>query len=317
MADGLFSEYVKGYRADPKNKYGGKDRLETLPTKLDKSEMYSILSTLKDAEQLGMPKLTDQQLANMFLNEGRGDAGLNRLNWNNPQAVSIYEKLKQKGHGELGAQFAGAVLDKMQTAQRLKKDFNEIWNGVGTSVATGRTGSQNAQRMQESAYAPDVKRNAELMSFIKDARYGTLPKEEAFIASIPTLEREQKILGGLGSFGVKNYLVNKLAEADPESAKYINNMGTSAIYGLVLNDFLRKNNIQERPLDLYLHGVGNKQSKMDAYTADQLMMSKPSVQEAISSLTSLPIGATAERPTTVYKEPSSPFWKDPFGFTIK
>lgn len=316
MADGLFSEYVKGYRADPKGKFGGKDRLETLPTKFDKSEMYSILSTLKDAEQLGMPKLTDQQLANMFLNEGRSDAGFNGLNVNNPKAMELYNKLKEKGHSDFGAQFAGAVLDKMQTAQRLKKDFNEVWNGVGVSPV-GRTGAQNAQRMQESSYAPDVSKNSELMSFIKGARYGELPKEEAFIASIPMLEKEQKILGGLGSFGVKNYLVNKLAETDPESAKYINKMGTGSIYNIVLNDFLRKNNVQERPLDLYLHGSGNKQAKMDSYAADQLVMSKPAVQEAVKSLTSLPLGATVERPATTYQEPSTPWWKDPFGFTIK
>lgn len=313
MATGLFEEYVKGYRADPKGRYGGKDRLETLPTKLDKAEMYSILSTLKDAEQLGMPKLSDAQLANMFLNEGRGDAGFNRLNTDNPKAVELANKLKEKGHTALGAEFAGAVLDKMQLAQRLKKDFNEVWNGTGIS-REGRTGSQNAERMKESAYAPNVARNANMMSFIKNARQGTLPKEEVFVATLPELEKKGQILGGLGSYSVKNYLVNKLAETDPEAAKHINKMFTGAIYSVVLNDYLNKNNIQQRPIDYYLFGQGNKQSKMDSYTADQLVMNKPAVREAISSLTNLPQGAIAERPATVYQEP---WWKDPFGFTIK
>jgi hypothetical protein len=309
MADGMFSENLKGYRANPKNLYGAKDRMETLPTKLNKAEMYTILSGLSTAEKAGMPKLSDKQLANMFLNEGRSDAGFNNFNFNNKQAKALYDKLIEEGQPALSAGFAAAVLDKTQEAKRLNKDFNELWNGVGTSNQN-RTGAQNAQRMQEGQYAPDAPKNEQFMGWLKGARYGTLPKEEQLLSSIPMLEKNQKLFGGLGSYGTKNYLVNTLSKTSPESAAYVDKMSPSAVYNLVMNDYLRKNKIEERQPDYYLHGNGNKQQKFDQLTADQLYFGRPDMREAVGSLTGLPLGSTVERVRDVYEAPQVPWYQN-------
>lgn len=323
---GLFSEQVKGYRADPKGRYGGKDRLETLPTKLDKNEMYNILSAFKDAEQLGMPKISDEQIANMFLNEGRSDAGFNSFNKNNPKATQLYEGLKQKGHDELGSQFAAAVLDKTQTAKRLGKDFNEIWNGTGISQE-GRTGAQNAQRMSNTQYAATAPKNSELMSFIQAARNNSLSKEDALTVSTANSLNQGTLLGGMQKSEIKAYIVNSLAESDPQAAKYIKNLSEGAVYQLVQNDLLNKNNIASREPNLFSFSqmfldkprtqAQANQDRIDRYTESQLLFGKPTVASAVNRLTTLPVGQKAEQPKTVYQEPSSFNWKDPFGFSIK
>jgi hypothetical protein len=248
MSKNMLTEEIKGYRADPKGLFGGKDRLETLPTKLSKSDIYSIMASLKDAESLGVPKLTDKQLANMFLTEGRSDAGYNSLNYNNKKAVELAAKMRELGHSDLASGFAGAVLDKAEVAKRTKKSFDEVWNGTGKSVE-GRTGAQHAQRLAEGSYAPDVERNKDFMGFLKAAREGSLSEEEKYIATFPQKEKNLEIFNGLGPRGVKRQFIQNLADIDPSAAQYFEKIPDRAIYDLMLNEHLKSKNIAERPIN--------------------------------------------------------------------
>jgi len=324
MADGLFTETLKGYRADPKGKFGGKDRLETVPTSFQKSEMYSVLKGLKDAEKLGMPKLSDQQLANMFLNEGRGDAGYNQYDVNNPRAQKLYEQMREKGYDGLSAGFAAAVLDRSEIAKKNKISFDEAWNGLGVSSAN-RTGKQNAERLAAGSYAPTVAKNSDLMSFITKARSGTLPEQEVIVADLPNKLRNQQVFGGLGGSGMKRYLVESLMATDPETAKYVEGMSSTALYDMVVNRYYEQNKIQPPALPLVqanpsspkdTYGRASKQTRMDDWTANQLMMSKPSANAVIDLIAGAPLNQSLP-PVPVVTKVETPWYKDPFGFTIK
>jgi len=59
------------------------------------------------------------------------------------------------------------------------------------------------------------------------------------------------------------------------------------------------------------------QDMINRYTESQLLFGKPTVASAVNRLTTLPAGGKVEKPKTVYQEPSSFNWKDPFGFSIK
>lgn len=296
--------YVKAYRADPTGKFGGKDKLETLPTTFDKEILYQHLSVLPAAEKLGVPRLSTSQLANMFLTEGRADAGYNGWNENNKKAAEIYETLIKQGFKRDQAGFAAAIFDKQQTAKRLGKDFNEVWNGTGVSDV-GRTGKQHAQRMAKGAYAVNTPKNKELVSYIDSVRNDTLSPSEkvaanysdSFIDSAPQ---------------IKEQVVKDLSRTDPSASKFIEEMDVTVFENFLINSFLRNNNVEEENLDLnegdleVFNSVGHltnpdlfpsfagireiNRKRMDQRGAEQLLMSKPTVVEALNRYSSPSVG---------------------------
>ena len=157
------------YRADPTGRYGGKDRMETMPTKVDKTAVEEYIKAMRAGAPLGIPQLTQQQLAQMLLTEGRGDFGFNALNENNKKAMQKADLLQEMGHNRPAADFAAALYDKQQLANRINKPFQEVWNGTGRSSMTGRTGAQHSDRFNEFGYAVDHPKNAELMNTINSA----------------------------------------------------------------------------------------------------------------------------------------------------
>jgi hypothetical protein len=71
-------DYIKGYRADPENKYGGGNGLETQPTLYNKEDMASVLRAMAYMNKHYGTKYPDpQQLAAFALKEGRSDFGIN------------------------------------------------------------------------------------------------------------------------------------------------------------------------------------------------------------------------------------------------
>ena len=125
---------VQGYRADPTGRYGGKDRMETQPTTFNRDTIADFVKAMRAGESFGIPQLTQQQLAQMLLTEGRSDFGFNMLNENNKRAVQKAELLQEMGHNRLPADFAAALYDKQQTANRINRPLQEVWNGVGLSL---------------------------------------------------------------------------------------------------------------------------------------------------------------------------------------
>ena len=163
------SNPLKMYRADPTGRYGGKDRMETMPTTVDRTTVEEYIKAMRAGESFGIPQLTQDQLAKMLLVEGRGDFGFNALNENNKAAMQKAALLQEMGHNRLASDFAAALYDKQQTADRLRRPLQEVWNGTGRSGMTGRTGAQHNERYNQFGYAVDHPKNAELMNTINSA----------------------------------------------------------------------------------------------------------------------------------------------------
>lgn len=171
------SNPIDVYRADPTGRFGGKDRMETRPTRLDKTTIQDYIKAMRSGEAMGVPQLTPEQLAVMLLTEGRSDFGFNQLNKNNKQAMQKAQMLHEMGHDPVSSNFAAAIYDKQQLADRIKKPFQEVWNGTGRSATTGRTGAQHNARVNEFGYAVESPKNAELMDAIREAYYYQLQKQ--------------------------------------------------------------------------------------------------------------------------------------------
>jgi hypothetical protein len=167
---------VQGYRADPTGRFGGKDRMETQPTTYNREIVDAYIKAMRAGEPLGVPQLTQDQLMQMLLTEGRSDFGFNMLNENNKKAMHKAEVLNEMGHSKLASDFAAALYDKQQMANRLNRPLQEVWNGLGRSSA-GRTGAQHNQRFNEFGYAVDNPKNAELMNVVNEA-YNYRPPEK-------------------------------------------------------------------------------------------------------------------------------------------
>lgn len=173
LGDGLMDmtppNPINVYRADPTGRFGGKDRMETMPTRLDKTTIQDYIKAMRAGESLGIPQLTPDQLARMLLVEGRGDFGFNALNENNKIAMQKAALLNEMGHSRMASDFAAAIYDKQQLADRIKKPFQEVWNGTGRSSMTGRTGAQHNDRYNQFGYAVEHPKNAELMNVLNSA----------------------------------------------------------------------------------------------------------------------------------------------------
>jgi hypothetical protein len=191
---------VNAYRADPTGKHGGKDRMETMPTRLDKTTIEEYIKAMRAGAPFGIPQLTPQQLAQMLLTEGRSDFGFNMLNENNKMAMKKASLLNEMGHSQVASNFAAALFDKQQLANRINKPFQEVWNGTGRSNVTGRTGAQHNNRYNEFGYAVDNPKNAELMNTVNSAYNYQPPVKQDLGANeyanpagdfIPTVEQNQ------------------------------------------------------------------------------------------------------------------------------
>ena len=158
------AKFIQGYRANPQNKFGAKDRMETLPTKFHAPTMETFVRAAAAGTHFGVPKLTPEQLTNMALHEGRDDFGTNynAMDVANKKQVEIYKNLVGNGHDDDAAKFAAAIYGKSETAGRRKKQFLEVWNGAGPK-ARKYAADSNAE-----SYAATHPKNQEMLDFIAD-----------------------------------------------------------------------------------------------------------------------------------------------------
>lgn len=167
-------------RANPENKFGTKDRMESLDYGFDKETMGSLLSAYKDAaKRHGLPMLHPDELTNLALVEGRSNFGYNEYNVNNKKARKIAEDLVAQGHDPYAAGFPAAILDKQMTAQRLGVPFYQVWNG------SGKAAREYNKKIEEHKYAVQDPRNQSLRGFISQA-IGYMPPQQR--AEAPTDE---------------------------------------------------------------------------------------------------------------------------------
>mgnify|MGYP006280620709 CR=1 FL=1 len=162
------SGFINGYRLSKKT--GG---LESLPHRFDPITMGQLLSALRDARTLGAHVPNTDNLTALALIEGRSDFGFNQLDQNNKKAVQLADTLSKEpyNHTQLASQFAAAVMDKMQAAQRLKIPFAKAWNGTGRSEY-GQTGDEYAKFHQQHVDdAAREEKNSDLRNFINTHLY--------------------------------------------------------------------------------------------------------------------------------------------------
>lgn len=156
------NDWMPAYRPSSKMKEG----VESLPTHYHKGDMTRFLSGYKTAQELGAPKIPPEKLAAIALIEGRSDFGYNAWNTNNPRAVKLYNDLLEKGVKPREAGFSAAILDKYETAKRLKIPFEHAWHGTGKSIwnTTGRTYSENVKAAEKALSHPS---NKDMYEFIR------------------------------------------------------------------------------------------------------------------------------------------------------
>ena len=159
---------VKGYRADPKGRHGGKEGIETMPTTLDKTTIEEYVKAMRAGEKHGVPQLPPEFLTNMLLTEGRSDFGFNALNENNRKAAEIARNLRKSGHEGAPSNFAAALYDKMEAAKRLNKPFSTLWNGTGVNQY-GSTGNDYTNRFTSTFPATMHPQNQELLGTVQGA----------------------------------------------------------------------------------------------------------------------------------------------------
>ena len=153
------------YRPDPKNRFGGKNGLETQPTYLDPTMIQNQISAMRAGEKYGVPQLTPQQLKTFYSLEGRSDMGFNDVDFNDPKALSIAEKLKAEGFHPDQAYYAAALYNKSNQANRLGAPLPQAWNGFGTSEY-GKTGMDYNNAYNAFGKVVDHPKNQEFNSLI-------------------------------------------------------------------------------------------------------------------------------------------------------
>ena len=183
-------DYIPARRANPLNKFGAKDRMETQDYGYDKQTMGNLLAAYKDAvKHHGIKEIHPDDLANMALVEGRSNFGYNEYNNNNKKANKIVEDLIKRGHDPYAAGFPAALMDKQQTAERLGVPMAQVWNGAGKEA------KDYAKRIEQQKYAVEHPKNQPLRQFIRQ-KVGYIDPDQKVAEAETEMEPEVFKRGG-------------------------------------------------------------------------------------------------------------------------
>ena len=183
-------DYIPARRANPLNKFGAKDRVETQDYGYDKQTMGNLLAAYNDAvKHHGIKQIHPDDLANMALVEGRSNFGYNEYNNNNKKANKIVEDLVKRGHDPYAAGFPAALMDKQQTAERLGVPMAQVWNGAGKEA------KDYAKRIEQQKYAVEHPKNQPLRQFIRQ-KVGYIDPDQKVAEAETEMEPEVFKRGG-------------------------------------------------------------------------------------------------------------------------
>jgi hypothetical protein len=132
-------------------------------------QMYAYARLSGAAKKLGLPSVGPQQFAAMVLKEGRPDAGFNAFT---PQAkpdLDFRKKLDQYNIPEWHKNYLGMLNYAQRIAAKKKVPFEAVWNGLGRSSDSGKTGFDYAKAMKAHQDAALHPKNKEFMGFINNA----------------------------------------------------------------------------------------------------------------------------------------------------
>jgi len=320
------ADVMRVYRAVPTNKSGGKDRMETLPTKISRSDLHGIASILKRAEETGMPKISSEELANRILVEGRGDAGGSYFDSSKKKYRDINAALggryaKERTDFSTGPGFAATYADKVDLAKRLGIPLDKAWIGTGKSEL-GETGDAYALKAQAHKHAATHPKNALLMDYINRAREGKLTPQEIAMAEIQ--EKEERGLHTrkiTDPIKLQQYILADLKN-NPNAYKAVSALDPQALQHSLHNFYRRETGVPEKPWGSYL--VHNKdepddlgpdpkypgaylmnpnkyrRSSMDERGTTSVITGIPAIQDIFRSITGLP------KPKPVQEVPPDP-----------
>ena len=132
-------------------------------------QMYAYARLSGAAQKLGLPSMSPQQFAAMVLKEGRPDAGFNSFL---PQAkpdLDFRKKIDQYNIPEWQKNYLGMLNYAQRIAAKKKVPFEAVWNGLGRSADSGKTGLDYAKAMKAHQAAALHPKNKEFMGFINNA----------------------------------------------------------------------------------------------------------------------------------------------------
>jgi hypothetical protein len=182
---GLKSLYVPGYRLN-----------ESQPIPLPMGELYQFSRAAQEGVNAGVSPLAKTLFPGKVLHEGRADAGTNEANLNNKNARAVYYDVGGRlmedpivSEYNRASLYPAAVEDKLDVSKRTGIPFERVWNGTGKSAATGRTGSQHAQRAAVHEAAVEDPRNIPYLDYITRAQQGKTTARENLAAMYGTNNR--------------------------------------------------------------------------------------------------------------------------------
>lgn len=132
-------------------------------------QMYAYARLSGAAQKLGLPSVGPQQFAAMVLKEGRPDAGFNAFT---PQAkpdLDFRAKIDQYNIPEWQKNYLGMLNYAQRISTKKKVPFEAVWNGLGRSLDSGKTGFDYAKAMKVHQDAALHPKNKEFMGFINNA----------------------------------------------------------------------------------------------------------------------------------------------------
>ena len=187
---------IKAFRADPINRFGGNDGLETLPmtrlltggnyvgkvqmykpdlnletstiyTNPSKAvqELYRYARTNGAAAANGLPSLPPEDLAAFLLKEGRTDLGAGGGSGDRYTREFRENVLSKYDLTPKDTSFLSLLQNKQRLAKKLNIPFAMAWNGTGVNEV-GQTGKQYAENYEAHKQAVAHPKNQELMALI-------------------------------------------------------------------------------------------------------------------------------------------------------
>jgi hypothetical protein len=212
-------EYVSGYRADPTGRYGGKEGLETLPTKLGAAELYAKVRAMKLGEPYGVPQLDVETLAALALKEGSGPSGVfgvdpivpkSALSNKDPDGLiyslsnntdydpamkgdkELYDNLIRQGINGGAAAFAVRLANKDKVAKRLGIPLGSAW--VGTGHSGYESSNEYADSLDQFRKIAAHPKNRGLLEFINLAISPQMEKKYRSGGNVERVSYDRKLI---------------------------------------------------------------------------------------------------------------------------
>lgn len=275
---------------NPKHGTGG---VENMPKYINMRELYWLLQGAAESNKRNDYKLTPEQLATKILVEGRGDAGTNEFDTNNPKSWDIYKAVNEAVGGkglpnnmrmasELAGVFAAAVRDKAEVAKRLNTTFERAWNGTGVSASSGKSGQQHSNRYDQAIKLGTATnpKNTHLIDYITRALTGNLTPQEHLAARISDLEKENLTTGGVSPTVAIGQLVGK--SGNSQLTALFESLAPGMLASRAKNMYRQAAGIPDIPTestDIMSGATATQRSEAD------ILMSLPQVQTLINQLT--------------------------------